>query len=55
LPYSYYDTSSWSKKKLDRLKKIKIFFIELDSIKKEIRGKEVYQSFTEYDKSISKK
>lgn len=48
LPLSHYHKSFLSKKKLDRLKKMRIFFIELDSIKNKINIKEVYQTHTEY-------
>jgi hypothetical protein len=46
LPSSYYETHLFNKKKLDKLK---ILFIENDSINKRMNIKEVYQSFIEYD------
>jgi hypothetical protein len=46
LPSSYYETHLFNKKKIDKLK---ILFIENDSINKRMNIKEVYQSFIEYD------
>lgn len=46
LPSSHYETHLFNKNKLDRLK---IFFVENDSMNKRINIKEVYQSFIEFD------
>tara|TARA_R110001606_G_scaffold398851_1_gene579256 strand:+ start:3571 stop:3981 length:411 start_codon:yes stop_codon:yes gene_type:complete len=46
LPFSYYETHLLDKKKIDRLK---IFFIEIDTIKNKVNIQEVHQSFIEYD------
>lgn len=49
LPLNFYTTHLLSKKETDRLKRLRIFIIENDSINKRINIKEVYQSFIEYD------
>ena len=49
LPLNYYKKDFMDQKKMDRLKKMKIFLIDVDSITNRINVQQVYQSFTEYD------
>tara|TARA_R110001606_G_C15161308_1_gene627054 strand:+ start:255 stop:677 length:423 start_codon:yes stop_codon:yes gene_type:complete len=49
LPLNFYKTHLLDKEKLARLKKLRIYIVEVDSIKKFLNIKEVYQSFVEYD------
>ena len=49
LPLNFYKTHLFDKEKLARLKKLRIYIVEVDSIKKFLNIKEVYQSFVEYD------
>ena len=47
LPLNFYMTHLLDKKRLDRLKKLRIFLIDIDSTRKKINIKEVYQTFRE--------
>lgn len=49
LPLNFYTTHLLSEEKLDRLKRLRIFVIEIDSIKNRIYVQKVHQSFTEYE------
>lgn len=49
LPLNYYKKDFMDQKKMDRLKKMKIFLIDVDSITNRINVQQVYQSFTEYE------
>jgi len=49
LPLNFYKKDFLDQKKMDRLKKMKIFLIDIDSITNRIYVQQVYQSFTEYE------
>lgn len=49
LPLNFYKKDFMDQKKMDRLKKMKIFLIDVDSITNTINVQQVYQSFTEYE------
>ena len=49
LPLNFYEKHLLDEKKTDKLKKMKIFFIEIDSVFNRIYIQEVHQSFVEYD------
>lgn len=46
LPFSYYETHMFDKNKLER---IKIFFVKIDTVKNKINIRQVRQSFIDYD------
>ena len=48
LPLNFYKKDFLDQKKMDRLKKMKIFLIDIDSITNRIYVQQVYQSFSEY-------
>jgi len=50
--FSEYDTYNWDKNKLDRLKKIRMFIIEVDSLNNKVKIQEVYQPFLESDEPL---
>ncbi|WP_188597270.1 hypothetical protein [Polaribacter pacificus] len=52
VPFSEYDTYNWDKNKLDRLKKIRMFIIEVDSLNNKVKIQEVYQPFSESDEPL---
>jgi hypothetical protein len=49
LPLNFYKKDLLGEKEVDRLRKMKIFLIDIDSIKHRIYVQEVHQSFTEYE------
>lgn len=49
LPLNFYKKDFLDQKKMDRLKKMKIFLIDIDSITNRIYVQQVYQSFSEYE------